>query len=512
MDPPPPVQEHTAIATYRNDNAHSGINTAETTLTPANVNVVSFGKKAVIPVEGDVYAQPLYFSNIVMADGTTHNIVLIATEHDQVYAVDADTQAVLWQRSFLDANGQVTPVPSSDTNCNAINTEIGITGTPVIDPTTQTAYMVVRTKETQNGQAAYLQRLHAIHLTNGQDRVTPSVIVNPPSSLGNFGNAQFDPLLNMQRSALLLTNGQIYVTWASHCDYGAYTGWLMSFDQTTLGATTAWTPDPSGMLGGIWMGANGPATDSTGDIYLVIGNGWSDAMTGGSNYADSVVRLHPGTTRIGVADWFIPFDYQNLSNEDYDLGAGGSVLLPDQPGTAHPHLLATAGKDGTVYLLDRDNLGKWHSDEDSQIVQSFQNDNGLSYGTPIFWNNTFYFAFAVDAVEAFSYDPVAQQISPTPVSTSGSVVVGYPGASPVLSANGSSSGILWLLEVDRYWNGGNATLRAFDATNLSTELYDSDMSPDRDQAGLAIKFTVPTVINGHVFVGSHNEVDVYGLL
>ena len=507
--PPPPPVQHTGVTTYHNDNARSGVNSLESTLTPANVNVVSFGKLGAIPVEGDVYAQPLYLSNVTVSDGSNHNVVLVATEHDQVYAIDAQTRSVLWQRSFLDSGGQVTPVPSSDVNCPDLAPEIGITGTPVIDPSSATVYLVDRTKETQNGTVSYYQRLQALHLSDGSDALAPAVISTPA---GSFGAASFNPLANNQRSALLLANGAVYVAWASHCDRGGFAGWLMSFDETTLHPAGAWTPAPSGTLGGIWMGSGGPSTDTTGNIYLAVGNGVSDVMFGGENYGDSVVRLQPSGRAFSVSDYFVSYDFQWRLNDDEDLGSGAAVLFPDQPETMHPHLLTVTSKDGTVFLLDRDNLGKWQMDNNNQILQSFQNDSQQSFTTPALWNNTLYFAFPYEPVQAYAFDPVAQQINTVPTSTSGDLQVGYPGASPAVSSDSGNNGIVWVLQTDQFQNSGSAVLRAFDATDLSIELYDSDMSYDRDHAGGAVKFTVPTIAAGQVFVGAHNEVDVYGLL
>ncbi len=324
------------VATYHNDNARTGVNASETTLKPTNVNVVSFGKRAAIPVEGEVFAQPLYISNVLLSDGKYHNFVIIATEHDQVYAIDADTQSIAWHKNFLDSVGMVTPVPSVDTDCDAIADEIGITGTPVADPAGGAIYLVARTKETHNGQVGYYQRLHALSVATGQERGDPVTITTPTDPTGQFGSAFFDPLRNNQRSALMLANGSVYVAWASQCDVGPYQGWLMAFNQHSLALTGAWTPDPSGMLGGIWMGSGGPTADGTGDIFLSVGNGWSDAMTGGSNYGDSVVRLRSGSRALSVVDYFIPFDYQRLFDDDLDLGAGGVVLLPSSTWNGSP--------------------------------------------------------------------------------------------------------------------------------------------------------------------------------
>jgi hypothetical protein len=516
--PPPPQQSNqdgppasftpTAVTTFHNNNARTGANLTETWLTPSNVNGATFGKRAAITVQGDVFAQPLYVPGVTAGQGS-HNLIIVATEHDQVYAIDADTRQIAWHQDFLGSSGSVTTLHPSDLlNCTAIAPEVGITGTPVIDTTTSTIYVVVRTKETQSGQPVFYQRLHALDLTTGQDKLTPTIIASPPDPNGEFGAAQFDPVLNNQRSALLLTNGQVYVAWASHCDLGTYQGWVMAFDATTLQLTGAWTPSPSGTFGGIWMAGSGPASDASGDVYLPVGNGPSDAMTGGSNYGDSVVRLHNSANQISAIDYFIPFDWKTLFDDDLDLGSAGSILLPDQTGAAHPHLLAVAGKDATVYLLDRDNLGHWQPSDDGQVLQSFKSDSQHNFSTPAFWNNTFYFGWFSGPLEAFRYEPTSQQIDPTPISSTGSWTLGYPGASPSVSANGTSNGIVWVLRN----NGTDADLRAYDATNLNNELYDSEMSPERDNSGPSVTFGVPTVADGWVFVGTRGEVDIYGLL
>ncbi len=507
-DSTPPVRVGRAVvATYHNNNARTGVNAGETTLTPANVNPKTFGRVAALTTEGDIYAQPLYIPNVSMGANGVHNLVIVATQHDQVYAFDVDTKQQMWSMSYLDENAGITTVSADDVGCHSIGPELGITGTPVIDTSTNVMYLVARTKQVQGGAASYYQTLHAVDLATGRDRVRPMVITGPASG-GEYGIAQFDPLVNLQRAALLLSGGQVYVAWASHCDVGWFQGWLMSFDPATLRMTAAWTPDPSGYLGGIWMGGGGPAADANGEIYVVVGNGQTDNMLGGSNYGDSVVRLHPEGDRLLASDYFTPYNFGEMFNEDIDLGSGAPVLLPHQAGAAHPNLLTMVGKDATAYLLDRDNLGHWKSDDNGQIVQSFEGDSGFSITTPAFWNDTVYYSWTRAPVEAHAYDPIAQQINPTPSSAS-ATLIGYPGATPAISANGSDNGILWLLSS---WTGHNMVLYGFDATNLTTELYNSDMMPDRDQAGLSVKMTVPTVADGMVFVGTRGELDIYGLL
>jgi hypothetical protein len=271
--------------------------------------------------------------------------------------------------------------------------------------------------------------------------------------------------------------------------------------------TAAWTPAPSGTFGGIWMAGDGPASDASGDVYLAVGNGWSDAWSGGANYGDSVVRLHNSGSQLSTVDYFMPYDFQHLLDEDLDLGSGGPMLLPDQTGT-HAHLLAVAGKDGTVYLLDRDSLGQWQVGNDGQVVQTFKSDGQYAFCTPAFWNNNVYFGWMMSPVEAFRFDPASQQMSTTPTSTSGLFNLGYPGSTPSISSNGTTNAIVWALRN----SGTHADLHAMDATNLAFELYDSEMSPTRDEPGPSVVFGVPTVADGLVFVGARGELDIYGLL
>ena len=469
------------------------------------MNVVSFGKVASVAVQGSVFAQPLFIDNMTMSDGKAHRIVVIATEHDQVYGIDADNYQVLWQRSLLDAQGLVTPIPTDDVNCDVLGTEEGITGTPVIDADSETVYLVAATKDNSQNPPQYFQKIYALNLTNGQDRVAPTNITTPSGS--QYGVAKFDALLNLQRAALLLENGNVYVSWASHCDNGAYSGWFMAFSSTTLALTTAWTPDPSGLAGGMWMSGGGPAADSNGNIFMAVGNGWSDPSTGGSNFGDSVVRLTNSGRNLSVADYFMPYNYDKMYSEDLDLGAGAPILLPTQSGARFPNLMVTGGKDGTVYVLNRDDLGQFHANDDSQVVQSFLPPNSSCFATPLFWNNTLYYSLGYNPLQAYAFDPGTETFNTTPVGSS-SMQMSWPGVSPSLSSNNGGDPILWVYQAA----GVTGILRAFDPTDLSNELYDSELSPDRDRTDGSVRFAAPTVAGGKVFLGSQNAVDIYGLL
>ncbi len=501
----------TSVLTYHNDNYRSGLNQSETLLTPANVRPSTFGKLAGFPVKGYVYAQPLYVPNVNLGSAELANLVIVATEHDQLYAFDVDAKTLVWHTDYLASGDGASTLSTDDVSgCQDLIPEIGITGTPVIDPVTLTLYVVVRTKELVDGATVFYQRLHAVNISTGQDTSPPAIITGPPTGYAATGTATFDPLLNNQRSALTLAHGQVVVAWASHCDFGPYFGWLMSFDESTLQPTAYWTPVPNSTEGGIWMSGGGPSVDASGDLYVPVGNGGSgDPIAVDNNFGSSVVRLHWSLTNgFSVADYFAPDNYQTLDDIDDDLGTSEALLLPDQISTQHPHLLLVADKLGNIYLLDRDNLGKWQPNINSQIVQSFPTP-GIGFASPLFWNSTLYFAGARDVMRAYSFDPVSQQFNSTPASSS-SGALDNRGSTPSLSASGDTNALLWI--VNGSSGGQNAVLHALLPGNLSNDLYNSSMMADRDTAGIGVKFVVPTVADGFVFVGAQGEVDMYGLL
>jgi hypothetical protein len=504
--------------TYHNDAARTGQNLQETSLTPGNVNTASFGKLFSYPVDGYVYAQPLYVRDVPV-NGQLHNLAVVATEHDSVYAFDADGQTVdpLWHTSFVDNSVGVTRVPSGDVSCMDLIPEIGITGTPVIDPATGTLYVVAKTKENDT----YVHRLYALDIRNGSPKPGSGVLIQalvPGSGDPNdgHGNVLFGPdsLRANQRAALLLTNDTVYVAFASFCDVGPYHGWVMAYDATTLALVAAFNDTPDGEAGGIWQSGAGPAADADGNVYVMSGNGSFDADFGGANFGDTVLKLH-GTT-LAVSDYFTPYDQSDLSSSDTDLGSGGPVVLPDQSVGAK-HLLVGAGKNGTIYLLDRDNMGNFQNGSDSQIVQSLPLAVGTPpnnvnpgfasfWGVPAYFENTLYFVGRGDSLKAYVLNggklgtaPVAQSINVFP----------YPGAVPVVSGNGSSDGIVWV--IDR-GTGTGAVLRAYRASDVSNELYNSDQNVPRDNPGLPVKFSVPTVAHGKVYVGTQDRLSVFGLL
>jgi hypothetical protein len=507
-----------AVTTYHNDNYRSGVNPNETILTPSNVNEVQFGKQLTLPVQGYVYAQPLYVPGVNI-NGVLHNVVYVATEHDQVDAFDANTGAQLWQKSFIGTfgNRQIETVSSGDVDCPDLAPEIGITGTPVIDLASNRLYVVAKTKEIVNNQTTYYQRLHVLDIRSGVENLTGVFFAAPitartagTGSGSVDGYLTFDPRMQHQRSALALANGTIYVSWASNCDNPPYHGYVMGFNAGSARPVGVFVTTPDGYDGGVWMSGSGPAVDKTGNIYVPTGNGYFDVNVGGTDYGDSILRLSWAGIFPAVADYFTPWDQAMLDAYDGDVAAGGVLLLPDQPGAPYPHLLVQIGKEGTLDLVDRDNMGHFNPSGDTQIVQTLPYVTGGVWGGPAMWNNNLYLGGYDSPLKAFYYDPDTQQIEEQYTSASPEVFV-FPGPTASISANGTNNAIAWIIQTDSYPNG-NAVLRAYDANNLATELYNSTLNQARDQAGLAVKFSVPTIAGGMVLVGAQNQVDVYGLL
>ncbi|MBI1815039.1 MAG: pyrrolo-quinoline quinone [Deltaproteobacteria bacterium] len=499
------------VLTHHNDNGRTGLNDQETTLTPANVNPTQFGRKFLHTVDGYVYAQPLYVSNVTIPGKGVHNAVYVATEHNSVYAWDADdasgpNRTPLWKVSFLGRG--VTIVPYRTTGTDDIIPEIGITGTPVIDIGTGTLYVVAKTRE----RLTYVQRLHALDITTGAEKfggpveITASV---PGTGDGSDGtDVPFNALRENQRPGLLLLNGVVYLAWASHGDNGPYHGWVIGYDATSLAQVAVYNATPNGGLGGIWQSGAGPAADSAGNIYFETGNGTFDAQLSGTNFGDSLVKLN-SSGGLSVADYFTPYNQDVLNAADADFGSGGAMLLPDQPGL-HPHLVVACGKEGTIYLVDRDTMGHFHAFDNSQIVQSLESAVGGTWSTPAYWNGMVYYIGTGDSLKAFQL--ISGMLSSTPVAQSPDGF-GYPSATPSVSANGNSNAIVWALEVSNFGRRLPAVLRAYDASDVSHELYSSDQAARRrDWAGGAVKFTVPTIANGKVYVGGFHRLTVYGLL
>ncbi len=494
-----------SVTTYHNDGARTGLNPQETTLSPANVNSGQFGRLYSFSVDGQIYAQPLYLPGVSIG-GTTYNVIFVATEHDSVYAFDADgkTTTPLWHQSFINPAAGVTPVDSATdfpVPYDDIQPEVGITSTPALDTGTGTLYVVAKTKE--NGQ--FVQRLHALDITTGAEKFSGPVTIQasvPGQGWNNVnGNIVFDPHINLQRAALLLANGVVYAAFASHGDFDPFHGWIIGYDAKTLKQVIAYTPTAQGAGGGVWQSGNGPATDGNGNIYVITANG--DYIDGGPDFGDSFLRMAPSGSTFNILDWFTPSNFQTLNDLDQDLGSGGPVLLPDQS-SGPAHLVIGGGKQKLVYVVNRDSMGHMVSG-DSQVVQQLPLPGPL-FGTPAVWGNNVYMAPVHAALQAYKLNGGQLTLSSTAPQT-----FGFPGSSPAVSSNGDSNAIVWALQVDQYDNGP-AILHAYDATDVSKELYNSTQAGDRDQAPTAVKFSVPTVVNGKVYVGGGGALAVYGLL
>ena len=519
-----------SVLTQGYDPARDGLNASESTLTLSNVTVGSFGKLVSLPVDGWVYAQPLYVPNVVIVGQSTHNVIYVATSHDSVYAYDADGLSVqpLWQASFINPAAGITTEPVSDNPNNSdIDSEIGILGTPVIDPVSETLFVVAKTDEVSGGTTNPCFRLHALDITSGAERtgsptncIQASVPGTGDPNDGN-GNVIFSSLYQLQRPGLALNGNTVYVGFGSWSDATPFHGWVMGFDKSSLQQVVAFNSTPNGTEGegGIWMGGRGLAFDSSGYLYLPTGNGNFD---GASNFANSYLKLSPA---LGVVDYFTPYNQQVLDQGDLDAAAGGVLLLPDSAGTAqHPHIMIGCDKNGEIYVLDRDNLGHFDSSGDTQIIQELINVIGGTHINPnsptyvanchttaSYWQSNVYFGAVNDAIKRFTFSN--GQLSTSAASQS-SNVYHYPGANPAISANGSSNGILWTIENAGALNGvGTATtaiVHAYDAMNLGDELYNSTQVTS-DSVGAPVKFSMPTVANGKVYVGAQFSVGVYGL-
>ena len=502
-----------SVLMQHNDLGRTGLNPSETILSPANVDVAHFGKKFAQPVDGWIYAQPLVVQHVAIPTMGTHDVVYVATENNSVYAFDANTtQPALWHVSFLSAG--VTAVPAADTNEATITPVVGITGTPVIDVASSTLYVVSETKTTAG--ATYDYHLHALDLATGAEKlggpvvVTGSVAGMAPDALG--GMVSLSPLHGGQRAGLALSGGVLYVPFAGHGDrYKYWHGWVFGYDATTLAQKFVYCTTPDANEGAIWQSGAGVAVDATGSMYVETANGSFDGMSGGRDLAMSVLKLSTAGT---LVDWFAPHDAVALSNADIDLGSSGPMLLPDQTG-AHAHLMIGSGKPGYLYVLDRDQMGHFNAADDSQIVQKVTvhpnttSDSAGIFATPVYFNGRVYVSAVGDSIRAFSL--TAGTLSTAPVSQTTRMFTGQ--AHLAASSNGTTAGVLWTLMADGFTPSLPIVLYAFDASDLSKELYNSTQAPaGRDKAGPSSKFLVPTVANGHVYVGTQTELDVYGEL
>jgi outer membrane protein assembly factor BamB len=497
------------VLTYHNDIGRTGQNLNETILTPANVNATTFGKVGFFAADGKVDAQPLFVESLAIAGGT-HNVLYVVTEHDSVYALDADSGTQLWQVSTLGKN----ETPSDDLGCGQITKEIGITSTPVIDRSRGahgTIYLVAMSKDASGG---YHQRVHALDLASGAELLNgpTEVAATYPGNGANSSNGHvvFAPAAYAERAGLLLLGGVIYTTWTSHCDLGAYTGWIMAYSADTLQQTSVLNLTPNGSGGAIWMSGAGPASDGT-SIYLMGGNGTFDTTLNSNsfpaqgNFGNSFVKL--GTTGgLAVADYFAMSNTVQESNADEDLGSGGALVLPDltDANGVVQHLTLGTGKDDIIYVLNRDSMGKFNAASNNIYQEIQETMHGGEFGMPAYFNGRVYFGSVGDNLKAFTVTNALLSTAPTAQTT---MAFAYPGTTPSISANGSANGIVWAAE-----NGTTAALHAFDPANLAVELYNSNQMGTRDQFGAGNKFITPMIANGKVYVGTTNGVAVFGLL
>jgi hypothetical protein len=494
-----PASAQVNVLTNKMDNARDGQNINETLLTTGNVNSTHFGKLFATNVDGYVSAQPLYMSALSV-NGASHNVVFVATQHDSVYAIDADTGVQLWQVSFINPSAGITTVPISVQGCSetAIS-EVGILSTPVIDPSTGTIYVTAKTAETVSGVTSYYYRLHALDITTGLEKFG-----GPVSITGKIGNLSLIILHQFQRPGLLLTNDTLYIGFGSNgCDLTAR-GWLFAYNASTLQQVAQMTTQPDQSYGSsIWQAGVGPAADSNGNVYLSTANGLFNYSTGFPDIGDSVLQLSLNSGGFDVENYFTPFDQAYMAANDLDLGSGGVTLLPTQSSTSTPDLLITSGKEGDIYLLNQDNLGGYNGVNNSQAVQYIPSALGEFYGSPLYWNNTVYFLAHLDSLKAYSLTNGVLSNTPIAQTSSKLTTIGLP----AISANGTNNGIVWLVRNV----GGTPLLSAYDAVRLFL-LYDTSMATGgRDSLGIVEHYATPTIANGKVYAGTETQLVVYGL-
>jgi Malectin domain/Immunoglobulin domain/PQQ enzyme repeat len=496
------------VITYHNDNARTGQNLKESTLTLSNVNPKTFGLRKIITLNGKVDAQPLFLSGVAIAGQGTHDVVYVVTEHDNVYALDSATGAVLWQVSTL-SNGETT----SDTHgCGQVSPEIGITSTPVIDRTRGPNGAIYVVAMSKNSGGSYFQRLYALDVSSGAQLFGgPHTITASYPGTGDHssgGNVLFDPGQYKERAGLLMIGGNIYTTWASHCDFRPYTGWIMSFDADTLAAVSVLNITPNGNEGAMWMSGAAPSADSSGNIYLLDGNGTMDTALNSNgfpskgDFGNCFCKIST-SNGLRVTDFFAVSNTLSESNADTDLGSGAAMVLPDlSTGSGNTlHLALGAGKDGNIYVVNRDNMGKFDPNS-NHIYQQLTGAITGAWSMAAYFNNTVYYATTNDRLKAFAI--INGKLSPASSATN---TLEYPGATPSISANASSNGIIWT-----YNNSRPAVLGAYEAANVSHQLYHTNMAGTRDHFGNGNKFMTPTIAKGRVYVGTASGIAIFGLL
>jgi len=500
----------TDVTTYKNDVQRTGQNLTESVLTTRNVASSTFGLLRNLAVDGKVDAQPLYLSKLAVA-GSNHNVVYVATENNSVYAFDSDTGATLWQVS-LTGSGETT----SDTHsCSQVTPQIGITSTPVIDRNAGAHGTVFAVAMTKDASGNYHQRLHALDVTTGAEMTGSPKEITATYLATSFAPGQYE-----ERAALLLVNGTIYTSWTSHCDDAPYGGWLLAYSESTLAQTGVLNVAPGASGSGyssqgpaIWMSGGGPAADAAGNVYVLTGNGRfettmdANGFPSGGDYGNSFVKISSSGGVLAVSDYFALTNGVTESANDEDLGSGGILLLPDltDANSMVHHLAVGAGKDGNLYVVSRDSLGKFSATANTIWQELDGALPGGIWSTPAYFNGSVYYGTSGGTLRAFSVTNA--QLSSSAVSQT-AMQFTYPGTAPVASANGTSNGIIWAYE-----NTTPAVLHAFDASNLAHELYNSNQAANaRDQFGAGNKYIAPTVADGKVFVASTNSVGVFGLL
>lgn len=492
------------VLTWHNDNARTGQNLQETILTPRTVRPQTFGRLATLGVDGKVDAQPLYVAKVAIPGQGNRNVLYVATEHGSLYAFDADNFALLHQVSLLGPG----ETPSDDRSCSQVTPEIGITATPAIDLAAGPAGTLLAIAMSKDSGQRYHQRLHALDLPTLNEQPGGPVEIQA-SAAGSGVETTFDPAAHVERPGLLISNGTVYTSWGSHCDQGAYAGWLLSYNEATLAQTGVLSLVPNGREAGVWSAGSGPAIDAAGNVFLLTGNGTFDTalnaagFPSGGDYGNAFVKISTGGA-LSVSDYFTMTNTVSESDHDVDLGSGGLMLLPPlENGGTTVALVVGAGKDGNVYVLDQSNLGRFHPAGDGIYQRLTGALPGGAWSSPAWFNGRLYYGGVGDALKAFafsggSFSVDSHSANPFP----------YPGATPAISANGASNGIVWAVE-----NQPAAVLHAYDAANLAYELYNSNQAMGgRDHFGAGNKFIVPTIANGMVYVGTTNGVGVFGLL
>jgi outer membrane protein assembly factor BamB len=507
--PIPKPAQPTDVTTYKNDVSRSGQNLTESVLTTANVTSAGFGLLRTVGVDGKVDAQPLYLSGLSIGGGT-HNVVYVATEHDSVYAIDADSGSTLWQVSLL-KSGEST----SDTHgCGQVAPEIGITSTPVIDRSAGAHGTVFVVAMSKDGAGNYHQRLHALDAASGAELLNGPVEITASVPAAGGGTSTFSPGQYAERAALLLSASTVYLSFTSHCDIAPYSGWIISYGEGTLMQNSVLNVGQNSSAGpAIWMSGGGPAADGAGNVYLLTANGAfettldANGFPSNMDFGNSFLKIATSGGKLAVADYFALYNTVAESSGDIDLGSGGAMLLPDlkdASGTVQ-HLIVGAGKDGNIYVVSRDSMGKFDPGKNN----IYQQINGILPGgifsTPAYFNGTVYYGDLGGALKALPISNAKLAAQPSSQSPS---QYAFPGTAPAISANGSSNAIVWAHE-----NANPAVLHAYDAANLAHELYNSSQAGGgRDNFGAGNKFITPTIADGRVFVGTTNSVAVFGLL